>query len=254
MSPLEIPTGAEDGLTVDLDGYEGPLDMLLAMARTQRVDLRRISVLALAEQYLAFVEGARARRIELAADYLVMAAWLAYLKSRLLLPPEETAEEPSAEELAARLAGRLERLEAIRAAAERLMARPALGRDVFARGAPERVAAARRTVWRAGLADLLKAYGRLRTRREAAPLELARPVAYAVEAAIERLRRLVGAWPGWGALAAHLPPDWLTSPERRRSALASSFVASLELARAGDVEIAQSAPFAPLLLRPRRGA
>ncbi len=253
MSPLEIAPAAEDGFVVDLDGFEGPLHMLLEMARSQRVDLARISVLALAEQYLAFVESARAGRIELAADYLVMAAWLAYLKSRLLLPPAEAAEEPSAEELAARLADRLERLDAIRGAAERLMARPTLGRDVFARGAPERVTIPRRTAWRAGLADLLKAYGRLRTRREAVPLQVARPVAYRVEEAIARLRRLVGTLPGWHALAVHLPPDWLTSGVRRRSALASSFVASLELARAGELEISQAAPFAPLMIRPGAG-
>ncbi len=247
---------AEAGLVVDVEGFEGPLDMLLALARSQKVDLRRISVLRLAEQYLAFVERARARRIELAAEYLVMAAWLAYLKSRLMLPAPEAGEEPTGEELAARLAHRLERLDAMRKAAAQLMARDRLGRDVFPRGiapgegGPE---IRRRIVWRARLSDLLRAYARLRTRDDYRPLPVSRPEVLAIETALARLRRALGGAPGWSELARHLPADWLASPERRRSALASSLCAALELAREGAAEIHQERLFGPVLLRARTG-
>ena len=158
----------DEALIVDVPGFDGPLDLLLTLARTQKVDLMQISVLALAEQYLAFIEEARSLRIELAADYLVMAAWLAYLKSRLLLPPEPETGGPSAEDLAAHLAFQLERLNAMREAAARLMGRARLGQDRFARGAPETVAQLRSVTWQAGLIDLLQAYARLRTRDETA--------------------------------------------------------------------------------------
>jgi segregation and condensation protein A len=175
-----------EALVVDVDGFEGPLDVLLTLARTQKVDLRKISILELAEQYLGFVEAAKRLRIELAADYLVMAAWLAYLKSRLLLPPEPGEEGPSAEDLAAHLAFQLERLEAMRRAAARLMGRDQLGKDFFARGEAERVTVKRRVEWTASLLDLMRAYSRIRTRDEYRPLHMARPALVTMEAALDR--------------------------------------------------------------------
>ncbi|MEO0621138.1 MAG: ScpA family protein [Pseudomonadota bacterium] len=256
MSPFETVDGDDDArptdepsFTVDIDGFEGPLDMLLSLARAQKVDLRRISVLQLAEQYLAFVASARNRRIELAADYLVMAAWLAYLKSRLLLPPEETDEEPSGEDLAARLALRLERLDAMRRVAAKLMARDRLGQEVFSRGAPETVQIERALTWTAGLGDLLKAYARIGTKEIDRPLRFDRPPIWGVEAALTRLREALGACPDWRALAEHLPPDWLTDVQRCRSAVAGGFVATLELARRGELELRQEGIFAPLMIR-----
>jgi segregation and condensation protein A len=244
---------ASDSLIVDVEGFEGPLDLLLTLAQRQKVDLRRISVLQLAEQYLAFVEAARRIRLELAADWLVMAAWLAWLKSRLLLPPEPQAEGPSAAELAERLARQLERLEAMRSAAARLLARDRLGRDRLARGAPATVVRDRRTELRTSLHELLLAYARLRTRDDYRPYALDRTEVYALEAALERLGRLLGLQPGWTDLAAFLPPDWQAAGARRRSALASTFFAALELARQGRAELRQDAAFAPLQLR-RPGA
>ncbi len=240
---------AEAALVVDIDGFEGPLDLLLTLARGQRVDLRRVSILQLSEQYLDFVAQAQRLRIELAADYLVMAAWLAFLKSRLLLPPPAEGEGPSGEELAARLAWRLERLEAIRRAAARLMARDRLGEHVFARGEVETAAPRKRTEWRATLPDLLRAYAALKTREAYAPLHLQRAPVMALEDALARLREMMGDAVDWGALSAWLPPDWRGDAKRRRSALASTFAATLELARRGEVELRQEAPFAPLLLR-----
>ena len=241
---------AEEALIVDVDGYEGPLDLLLMLARTQKVDLMRISVLALAEQYLAFVEQARRLRIELAADYLVMAAWLAFLKSRLLLPPDPSAEGPSAEDMAAHLAFQLERLQAMREAAARLMARDRLGIARFARGAPEAVARVRQTDWQAGLIDLLRAYARLRTRDEFRPYAFDREGIYSMEQALERMRGLIGFAGSWTDLADFLPEGW-GDPARRRSATAATFAASLELARQGRIELRQSEAFAPLEIRRR---
>lgn len=249
----------DEALIVDVEGYEGPLDLLLMLSRQQKVDLRRVSVLQLAEQYLRFVEAARKLRIELAADYLVMAAWLAYLKSRLLLPPDPAEEGPSGEELAAHLAFQLERLGAMREAAARLMARDRLGRDFFARGAPETLAIRRRTQYTATLLDLLHAYARLRTRDDFRPYAFDRADIYPLEAALERLREVLGGMPGampsavpdWVELAAFLPPGWRGAGQRRRSALASTFAAALELAKQGQVELRQSDPFAALHLRPR---
>jgi len=238
----------EDALVVDVDGFEGPLDMLLTLARAQKVDLRRVSVLQLARQYIAFVEDARARRIDVAAEYLVMAAWLAWLKSRLMLPAEETAEEEaSGEEMAARLAHRLERLDAMRRAAGALMARDRLGHAVFARGAPEPLADVRDVRWRGGLAELMRAYARVRSREEYRPLALDRPQVVGIDAAIERLRSVVGHVPGWATLSQYLAPGW--SGPLRRSAVASSLVAALELAREGVLEIRQDVAFGPVLLR-----
>jgi segregation and condensation protein A len=236
----------DDTLTLDLDGWEGPLDLLLALARAQKVDLKAISILALVEQYLAFVERARALKLEIAADYLVMAAWLAYLKSALLLP-RDPAVEPSPEELALRLQLRLERLNAMREAGARLMARDRLGRDTFLRGAPEGVRTVRRARWQADLYDLIAAYGRVSARN--------RPVMHVVrdrevmtlDAAIARVSALVGSALDWATIEAFLPPE--ASGTFRASALASSFLAALELARQGRVELKQEGPFAPLYLR-----
>jgi segregation and condensation protein A len=236
-----------EALVVDVDGFEGPLDLLLALARTQKVDLRRISILRLAEQYLSFVEAARRLRIELAGDYLVMAAWLAYLKSRLLLPPDP--ESPSGDELAEHLAFQLRRLEAMRDAAARLMARDRLGRDLFARGEPQPVSRELRVLHDASLIDLMRAYARIRTRDDFRPLHLDRPAVLTLEAALERMRGLIGAALDWTELAAWLPADWTGTPERRRSATAASFAAALELAKAGQLQLRQDGPFRPIYLR-----
>ncbi|PQO21800.1 segregation/condensation protein A [Rhodobacteraceae bacterium WD3A24] len=240
---------AAEALIVDVDGFEGPLDLLLTLSRTQKVDLRRVSVLQLAEQYLAFVERARSLRIELAADYLVMAAWLAFLKSRLLLPPDPEEDGPSGEELAAHLAFQLERLQAMRDAAARLMGRDRMGRDFFARGAPEAEGVSRRVSYSATLLDLMQAYARLRTRDEFRPYAFDRPDVYPMEQALERLRGLIGHGPDWTRLSAYLPEGWTDAPGRRRSATASTFAATLELARLGQVEIRQGETFAPIQIR-----
>ena len=240
-----------EALLVSVDGYEGPLDLLLSMARTQKVDLRRISVLQLAEQYLAFISDAGKLRIELAADYLVMAAWLAYLKSRLLLPRDD-GDEPSGDELAAHLAFQLERLEAMRRAAAQLMARDQLGRDFFARGMTETVTVRRQVQWTATLSDLLKAYARVKTRDEYAPHQVDRSALFAIEQALARLRSLMGRAVEWGALGSFLPEGWTMDPGKRRSAIASTFAASLELAKQGEIELKQAETFAPVYIRKRQ--
>ena len=242
---------AAETLVVDVDGFEGPLDLLLTLSRGQKVDLRRISVLQLAEQYLAFIARARALRIELAADYLVMAAWLAYLKSRLLLPPDPAADEPDAQDMAAHLAWQLERLQAMRDAAARLMARDQLGRDVFARGQPEDVARRRTVAYSATLLDLLQAYARIRTRDEFRPYAFDRRDVYTMEEALDRLRAMIGDAADWVPLADWLPEGWRLDPVRRRSATAATFAAALELARQGRVALAQDETFGPLRLRRR---
>lgn len=240
---------AAEALIVDVDGFEGPLDLLLTLGRTQKVDLRRISVLQLAEQYLAFVDQARTLRIELAADYLVMAAWLAYLKSRLLLPPEPGDEGPSAEDLAAHLAFQLERLQAMREAAARLMARDQLGRDFFARGLPEGMSLHRRIVYDASLIDLMRAYARIRTKEEFRPFVMDREHVFTMEQALDRLRGLIG-WAGdWADLTSFLPEGWDVTPMARRSATAAHFAAVLELAKRGQVTIRQGDSFAPIQIR-----
>jgi segregation and condensation protein A len=236
-----------------VDGFEGPLDLLLTLSRTQKVDLRRISILQLARQYLAFVEQARALRIELAADYLVMAAWLAYLKSRLLLPPDPTEDGPSGADMAAHLAYQLERLAAMRDVAARLMGRDRLGQDFFARGLPEDVTQARRVTYSATLMDLLQAYARIRTRDEFRPFVMDRDAVYTMEQALERMRGLIGHAGDWTDILAYLPEGWQADPVRRRSATAATFAASLELAKAGRVELRQSETFAPIQLRAREG-
>ncbi len=252
--PDPVATRREsEALIVDVDGFEGPLDLLLTLSRTQKVDLRRISVLGLAEQYLGFIERARALRIELAADYLVMAAWLAFLKSRLLLPPDPTEEGPSGEELAAHLAWQLERLQAMRESAARLMGRDQKGRDFFARGAPEAIAITRKTLFDASLIDLIRAYARLRTRDEFRPYAFDRSDIYPYEAALARLSSLLPGMSDWTSLQAWLPEGWRGAPQRQRSAIASTFAATLELAKQGQIELRQSDTFAPLQMRPKSG-
>ncbi|HHL20323.1 MAG TPA: segregation/condensation protein A [Aliiroseovarius sp.] len=240
---------AAESLIIDIDGFEGPLDLLLMLSRTQKVDLRKISVLELAEQYLGFIERARNLRIELAADYLVMAAWLAFLKSRLLLPPEPGEEGPSGEELAAHLAFQLERLEAMRKAAARLMARDRKGRDFFPRGLPEDVTRKREVRYQASLMDLMQAYARIRTRDEFRPFVMDRDSLMTMEQALERLRGLIGYAGDWTDLTSYLPEGWQMDPMRRRSATAANFAASLELAKAGAIELRQSETFAPIQIR-----
>ncbi|MDQ7070120.1 MAG: ScpA family protein [Rhodobacterales bacterium] len=242
---------AAEALIVDVDGFEGPLDLLLTLSRTQKVDLRKISVLELAKQYLAFVEQAKKLRLELAADYLVMAAWLAFLKSRLLLPPDPTEEGPSGAEMAAHLAFQLERLSAMRDAAARLMARDRLGRDFFARGIPEGVERTRRVSYSANLLDLMQAYARLRTRDEFRPFVMDRKSVFTLEQALERMRGLIGFAGGWVDISSYLPEGWDGDPERRRSATASTFAASLELAKEGKVELRQAEHYAKIELRKR---
>lgn len=240
-----------DGLIVEVGGFEGPLDLLLALARRQSVDLAAVSVLDLARQYLAFVETARGLRIELAADYLVTAAWLAFLKSRLLLPPDPTGEGPTAEAMAAHLTFQLRRLEAMRRAGAALLARPRLGRDVHPRGAPDVRGTARRIVYETALPDLLRGYVRVRTRDDFRPHAVDRRDVLSLEEALEALRDLVGRSVGWTDLAASLPDGWTAASGRRRAALAATFAASLELAKRGAVEIRQDAPFGAIALRRR---
>jgi segregation and condensation protein A len=244
---------AEEALIVDVDGFEGPLDLLLMLSRTQKVDLRKISVLQLAEQYLGFVARAQSLRIELAADYLVMAAWLAFLKSRLLLPPEPGDAGPSAEDLAAHLAFQLERLSAMREAAARLMARDQLDRDFFARGLPEEVIRRTKVNYHATLLDLMRAYARTRTRDEFRPYAFDRQNVYTMEDALERMRHLLGYAGEWSDLSSFLPDGWDASPARRRSATAAHFAAILELAKRGQVQIKQGETFAPLMIRRKEG-
>jgi segregation and condensation protein A len=240
---------AAEALIVDVDGFEGPLDVLLTLSRTQKVDLRRISVLALARQYLAFVERAKALRLELAADYLVMAAWLAFLKSRLLLPPDPDDEGPSGEDLAAHLAFQLERLQAMRDAAARLMGRDRLGRDFFARGQTHEVTRVRSIRYTATLLDLMQGYARIRTRDEFRPFILDRDSVFTMEQALERMRGLIGYAGEWTDISSYLPEGWELDPARRRSATAATFAASLELVKEGRLEIRQSDTFAPIELR-----
>jgi len=233
-------------LTVHVESWEGPLDLLLALARSQKVDLREISILGLVEQYLRFIEEAVELRLELAADYLVMAAWLAYLKSGLLLP-KEAQPDPSPEELALRLHLRLQRLEVMREAGARLMARDRLGRDVFVRPTPEGLHRPRAIVWQASLFDLIQAYGQVKARTAPRMHVVQRRPVMTLDEAIERVSRLVGARLDWAELRSFLPDH--ADPQLRRSALASSFVAALELARQGRVEISQEAIFSPIYLR-----
>ena len=238
-------------LILDIDGFEGPLDLLLMLSRSQKVDLRRISVLQLAEQYLGYVARAQDLRLELAADYLVMAAWLAFLKSRLLLPPEPGDAGPSADDLAQHLAYQLERLAAMRTAAARLMGRDQLGRDFFMRGVPEDVMRRTTVTYGASLLDLMRAYARIRTKDEFRPYAFDRQNIYTMEQALDRMRGLLGYAGEWADLTSFLPDGWGVSPARRRSATAAHFAAVLELAKRGDVQLRQGEVFAPLLIKRR---
>jgi segregation and condensation protein A len=239
---------SEPSLVVDVDGFEGPLDLLLHLARNQKVDLARISVLALAEQYLLFVERARDFRLELAADYLVMAAWLAYLKSKLLIPRQPGDEEATGEEMAAVLQFRLQRLEAMRDAAARLVNRNRLGRDVFQRGMPEAVVVEKRNEFSASLYDLLTAYAAQRQRQAITNVQIAKRGVWSLKEARNILMRLVGQMRDWTALDSFLL-EYLATPEERVTAIASSFAASLELVREGHLEMRQEQAFAALYMR-----
>lgn len=238
----------EAELVVDIAGFEGPLDLLLHLARNQKVDLSRISVLALAEQYIAFIESARSIRLELAADYLVMAAWLAFLKSRLLIPQPHKDDGPSGEEMASALAFRLKRLEAMRDAATRLVNRNRLGRDVFARGAPEHIPVERTSVFEASLYDLLQAYASLRQREAVMQVTIERRQVWSLADARLILARLMGGLSDWTALDDFLL-RYVGDPSQRVSAVASAFAASLEMVREGRLEIRQAAAFAPIYVR-----
>lgn len=237
---------ADARLQLDLDGWEGPLDLLLALARTQKVDLAAISILQLVEQYVAFIEHARGLSIEVAADYLVMAAWLTLLKSSLLLPQEPEA-DPSPEEYAMRLQLRLQRLAAMRDAGARLVGRDRLGRDVFRRGAPEGLRVIKLRAWNASLFELIQGYGTVQARTAPSLHIVARRQIMTLESALHRLEQMIGAAIDWRALATLLPPEY--SGDLRRSAMASSFVAALELARTGKLLLNQDGVYAPLYVK-----
>ena len=249
---LPVRGAPEPGtLVLQLGSWEGPLDLLLTLARAQKVDLAQISILALVDQYLDYIRDAKALSLELAADYLVMAAWLAFLKSRLLLPPDPKADGPSGDELAAHLAFQLERLAAMRDVAAKLMARDQLGRDFFRRGLTTDVARIRRVQWSATLLDLMQGYARIRTKDEFRPFVLDRDAVMTMEQALERMRGLIGYAGDWTDIRSYLPDDWNADPVRRRSSTAATFVASLELAKEGQIDIRQAELYAPIEIRKR---
>ena len=249
--PAADGTDSEPSLVVDVEGYEGPLDLLLTLARQQKVDLSKISILALAAQYLVFIEAARKIRLELAADYLVMAAWLAFLKSRLLLPEPATPDGPSAEEMATALANRLRRLEAIREAANRLMNRPQFQRDIFPRGNPESIAEIRHPKFTATLYDLLTAYATQRQQKVLATVHLAKRTVWSLSEARASLERLIGIAEDWSCLDEYLL-TYVVDPTQKATVFASSFAAALELVREGEMEINQKEAFAPIYFRKRQ--
>jgi len=248
---LEADRGTtEPAMIVDVEGFEGPLDLLLTLARSQKVDLAKISILALADQYLHFIEEARKLRLELAADYLVMAAWLAYLKSRLLLPEPPAGEGPSAEDMALALANRLRRLEAIREAAGKLMDRPQLGRDVFVRGAPEEIAEVKKAEFTATLYDLLTAYARQRQRTALSTVRFKKRSVWSLAEARATLERLIGQSTDWSRIDQYLI-SYVVEPSQASTVFASSFASALELVREGVAEIHQKGSFAPIFMRKR---
>jgi segregation and condensation protein A len=246
------PPADDDVMYVDVDGYEGPLDLLLDLARRQKVDLASISVLALAEQYLSFIEKVREKRIDLAADYLVMAAWLAYLKSRLMVPQAASDDEPSGEMLAAMLQFRLKRLEAMRSAASQLMNRPRLGFQVYARGMPEPIEIERKSLWEASLYDLLKAYSSQREKSVSTDYAPLQRTVWSLQDARDILQRLIGDSFDWVPMDIYLI-DYLTTPAERATIRASTFASSLELVRQGEIDIRQTQTFGPLFVRRHRG-
>jgi len=256
MSAADFPTletdraDSEPAMIVDVEGYEGPLDLLLVLARQQKVDLAKISILALADQYLGFIEAARKLRLELAADYLVMAAWLAYLKSRLLLPEAAPGEGPSAEDMALALANRLRRLEAIRDAASKLMDRPQLGRDVFGRGAPEPIAEIKQPEWTATLYDLLSAYAVQRQRTALSRVRFKKRTVWSLAEARATLERLIGQSTDWSRVDEFLI-SYVVEPSQVATVFASSFASALELVREGVAEIHQKESFSPIYMRKR---
>ena len=259
MTPDEFDTAiatergvSEPAMIVDVEGFEGPLDLLLMLARQQKVDLAKISILALADQYLSFIEAARQLRLELAADYLVMAAWLAYLKSRLLLPETQAGEGPSAEDMALALAYRLRRLEAFRDVAGRLMARPQLNRDVFARGAPEPIAEIKQPEWSATLYDLLSAYAAQRQRSALSTVRFKKREVWSLAEARAALERLIGQSEDWSRIDQYLI-SYVVEPSLAATVFASSFASALELVREGLAEIHQKESFAPIYMRKRVG-
>ena len=250
---FDSPAPPDDGdiMYVDVDGYEGPLDLLLDLARRQKVDLAAISVLALAEQYLHFIETVREKRIEVAADYLVMAAWLAYLKSRLMVPQAATDDEPSGEMLAAMLQFRLKRLEGMRSAARQLMNRPRLGLQVYARGMPEPIQIERKSLWEASLYDLLKAYSVQRERGVTTDYSPLQRTVWSLQDARDILQRLIGDSFDWVPMDTYLI-EYLATPSERATIRASTFASSLELVRLGQIDLRQSEAFGPLLVRRHR--
>jgi segregation and condensation protein A len=243
------PEDDEDVLLLALDGFEGPLDLLLVLARSQKVDLTKISILRLAEQYLVYIEVARVLRLEVAADYLVMAAWLAYLKSKLLLPEKEQVDDgPTGQELAAQLAFRLKRLEAMREALASIMGRKRLGIDMFGRGMPEGIRVVRSSVYEASIFDLLKAYAEQRQRTAVTEVKWGGRVVWSIKQARERLSKLLGGEPDWAALDQFLE-EYKPTDVLGKTVTASSFGATLELAREGYIEIRQHQPFGPLYIK-----
>lgn len=256
MSAADFPAletdraDSEPAMIVDVEGYEGPLDLLLVLARQQKVDLAKISILALADQYLGFIEAARKLRLELAADYLVMAAWLAYLKSRLLLPEAAPGEGPSAEDMALALANRLRRLEAIREAASKLMDRPQLGRDIFGRGSPEPIAEVKQPEWTATLYDLLSAYAVQRQRTAMSRVRFKKRTVWSLAEARATLERLIGESTDWSRVDEFLI-SYVVEPSQAATVFASSFASALELVREGVAEIHQKESFSPIYMRKR---
>ncbi len=251
--PLEADRAdSEPAMIVDVEGFEGPLDLLLTLARQQKVDLHKISILALADQYLVFIEAARKVRLELAADYLVMAAWLAYLKSRLMLPEAAPGEGPSAEDMALALASRLRRLEAIREFATKMMDRPQLGRDVFERGLPEPIAEIKKPEWTATLYDLLSAYASQRQRTVLSRVRFKKRTVWSLAEARATLERLIGQSTDWSRIDSFLI-TYVVEPSMTATVFASSFASALELVREGHAEIHQKESFSPIYMRKRVG-
>lgn len=246
---FDAPVRSET-FVVDLDGFEGPLDLLLVLVREHKLDLAKLSILKLAQQYLDFIDQAKQLRLEIAADYLVMAAWLAFLKSKLLLPSEDDSDEPTGEELAAQLAHRLRRLEAMRQAGSKLLNRNRLGRDFFARGMPEGIRLVRESQYDANVYDLLKAYAIQRQRTAVETIQFALRPVWSVQDARDRLEKILGASVDWAPIDA-LVLEYMGTPEMRRTALASSLGASLEMTREGEAELRQERAFAPLFIRKR---
>ena len=246
-----IVENSPENLVINVDGFEGPLDMLLTLSRTQKVDLLKISISQLASQYLDFVAKAKELRIELAADYLVMAAWLAFLKSRLLLPTDPSDDGPTGEELSAILAFRLERLQAMRNAGSKLMARNQLGKEFFSRGIPENLEKKRMINYTLSLLDLMQGYARIRTRDDFRPFSADRENIFTIETALGRMQKMLGFSEEWNDLMSFLPEEWQNEPKRVRAATAATFAATLELVKAGSVELRQSETFAKIELRKR---